>query len=407
MKFQISCRWVGGLFWVLTCLAILVWSQVPRFSQYTIGWDLQVYRNAAHSLTEGHDPYVDGIAVQEEFHRTFAQHPLASPPYTYVYSPITLLLLQLAAKVPHRLCMTLYWSLYWVCLFAAIWVGWQMVEEKEKSVFALLAPVAVFFPGLLENDALFSGNVAYVVYGAVLCAALHGWRRNEWRWFYLAVLISSCFKAPFLSLLAIPVLGARKQWLPAGVVGAVGVAVFALQPHVWPSLFHHYLQAVELQFSYNRDFSASLSGLAAGAMYDMAPYKLTGAVAYIATVAGVGGVLLKLRAGFLRGEFALMQWAPLTVVGSLLLNPRIMEYDLAPITFFMLILLWRTIAWHNTDRRSWITMLVVLVCLNAMSVSMWKPIACVTSIGVFCAGAWHLWRQGSGAVSGAAQVVAG
>ncbi len=43
-------------------------------------------------------------------------------------------------------------------------------------VFALLAPAAIFFPGLLQNDVFFSGNVACILYALVLLGAVVGWR---------------------------------------------------------------------------------------------------------------------------------------------------------------------------------------------------------------------------------------
>jgi len=90
---------------------IVLWSFLPRYSSYVVGWDLQVYRNAAHALAAGHDPYLDGIAVQDEFHRTLAQHSAADAPFTYVYSPLTLPFLRLMTRLPHVLCMTVYWTL--------------------------------------------------------------------------------------------------------------------------------------------------------------------------------------------------------------------------------------------------------------------------------------------------------
>ena len=91
MKFRFTVRTIPYVFWVLASSAILIWSLVPT---YVVGWDLEVYENAIRALRLGHDPYLDGIAVQREFHATLAQHPTAPTPFTYVYSPLTVPLLR-------------------------------------------------------------------------------------------------------------------------------------------------------------------------------------------------------------------------------------------------------------------------------------------------------------------------
>ena len=89
-------------------------------------------------------------------------------------------------------------------------------------------------------------------------------------------------------------------------------------------LFRHYLQAVELQFSFNHDFSSSPAGLVADALYDVIPYQITSAGFYLFYGSGVFAVLLYLSRRYFAGEFSLKQWAPVVLTGTLLLNPRIM-----------------------------------------------------------------------------------
>jgi len=223
-------RSIPRVFWVLSVTAILIWSLVPG---YVVGWDLNVYKAAIVSLRNGHDPYADAIAIQRVFHaQLLAEHrtlgPGMAPPFSYVYSPITLPLLRWVGHVPFGASAVVYWLFYVWSVAAAVWVGWWAVEERERRAFAVLVPVAVFFPGLLQQDVFFSGNVAFILYGCALVAALAGWRRGNWGWFYVAALIASCFKAPLLTLLAIPVLSARKQWVPAGVTAALGFGLFVM-----------------------------------------------------------------------------------------------------------------------------------------------------------------------------------
>src|ERR1700728_2288589 len=82
---------IAVIFWVCAIITAVIWFFIPSAAS---GWDLHVYANAIHSLRIGHDPYLDGIAVQRAFHAHLAEHPNAAPPFSYVYSPITLPLLR-------------------------------------------------------------------------------------------------------------------------------------------------------------------------------------------------------------------------------------------------------------------------------------------------------------------------
>jgi hypothetical protein len=383
---------VAALFWVLAVIAVVVWGSMPGT---LLGWDLNVYANAIHSVQAGHDPYLDGIAVQRAFHGSAAYLRNDPPPYTYVYSPLTLPLLRWVGSFPLRITGTLYWLLYLPCMFVPVWVGMQFVEENERNAFALFAPAAVFFPGLLQNDVLFSGNIAFLFYALVMLSALRGWRRGQWEWFYLAVLAASCCKAPMLSLLAIPVLSARRQWLAAGVTGAAGVVLFAMQPYLWPTLFRNYMQAVELQFSYNHDFGISPAGLLADALYDVIPYQRTSTYFYLFYAVLFAGLLLYLRRKFLDGDIPFQQWIPLMLIGVILLNPRIMEYDVAPLTILMALVAWRvSVNFCRSKTRAIVLMSVLFAIANACApFDAWRTTECVVLMVLFAAGSAHLWMQ--------------
>ena len=402
MPSRTSLSKLPTIFWVLTVLALAIWSQVPG---YVVGWDLAVYKNAILSLRAHHDPYLDGMAVQRIFHAEAVHAPNAPTPFTYVYSPITLPLLGLIARLPFTLSATLYWLLYAAASAATIWVAYQFImpfgKRDEARVFALVAPAIIFFPGLLQNDVFFSGNVATILYALVLLAAWRGWRSGEWAWLHIAVLAASCVKAPLLSLVVIPLFCARKQWLPTILTAATGIALFALQPHIWPVLFRNYLDAVELQFSFNRDFSSSPAGLIANALYNVAPYKVVSAVAYLAYAFPLFVVLFILSRKFLAGRLTLRQWVPVLMVGVVLLNPRIMEYDVAPITFFLALVLWRVCAQAATMRRTVLYAAGFFALANVFAYALpwesWRPTECCVLLCVFIAGARMLFREAAAA----------
>jgi hypothetical protein len=383
-------RTLALVFWICAAVTVVVWALQPG---YVVGWDLNVYKAAMASLQKGHDPYSDAMAIQQVFHAQ-GPHPPGTPtPFSYVYSPLTLPLVALFGWLPLWLAAGIYWLAYLAATAAVLLVAWWAVEPKERRVFALLIPAAVFFPGMLQNDVLFSGNLAYILYALVAVGAWLGWTRGKWWPFYIAVLIASCFKAPLLSLVAIAPLSARRQWIPAAATGVAGVVLFAMQPHIWPSLFHHYLEAVELQFSYNHDFSSSPAGLTADALYDVIPYQITSAVMYGITTLVFGGILLVLRKRFLAGKIRLRHWVPLVMLGAVLLNPRIMEYDVAPLTVFMTLLWWRFFNAGSTRGRAIVLMSVAFLAANAFAAVTWRPAACVVAVATFFAGSWNLWRE--------------
>ena len=257
--------------------------------------------------------------------------------------------------------------------------------------------MAAFFPGLLANGVLLSGNVAYVLYGAVFLAALLGWRRGQWWPFYAAVIAASCVKAPFLSFALLPALSARRQWRQAATAVVVGLAFFALQPVIWPSLFRHYLQAVELQFSFNHDFGCAPVGLfsqlldAHGISY--APWCY---LFYAAYAAPLFAALVYFSRRFLRGDFVLAQWAPVLLLGILLLNPRVMEYDVAPMTLPLALVAWRYARERRQPRRWTMSMLVLFVLLNAGALYSWqlrKALDGPLVVAILLSGFWSLLQQ--------------
>jgi hypothetical protein len=177
--------------------------------------------------------------------------------------------------------------------------------------------------------------------------------------------------------------------------------MFLIQPKIWPTLFHSYMQAVELQFSYNRDFSSSPAGLIANALYGVVPYQVTTLVSYLAYAAVVGSLLLYLSRKFLAGYLSLNEWAPVLLVGTILLNPRIMEYDIAPVTLPIALVIWRLFARGRTLITTAVLMSLYFAVINLLAAQNhvgltnppWKLTAGFTLMAVFLAGTWNLLRQ--------------
>jgi hypothetical protein len=376
-------------FWVLALLALPIW-----MSSDHPGWDIVFYRNAITSLHAGHDPYSDAMNVQRAFHATLAQHPNDIPPFSYVYSPMTLPLLRFLGALPIWFAGSFYWLGIAIGAMVPLYVMLRAREEDDFAFFRIVAPAAIFFPGLLAQDTVLSGNVAFILYGLVLLGAAYGWKRNRWLWCYLAILSASVFKAPLLCLVAIPLFSARKQWLPSAVTALLGTAIFGIQSLIWPSLFHHWLQAVELQFSYNRDFGSSPAGvfsyIITGRGVSYSPYS---EIFYLFYGVIIFATLLYLSRQYLAGRFTLGQWIPVLLLGSVMLNPRLMEYDLAPLALPMALIGWRFARRINASSISGLVYFLIFLAGNLIGAGitgMWKPTECVFLVTFFIAGCWNL-----------------
>ncbi|MGB0063030.1 MAG: hypothetical protein WBP85_01175 [Terracidiphilus sp.] len=373
-----------------------------------LDWDAKLYLHTIHSIQAGHDPYQVGISALNAYQSQPALQSHERAPVVYMYSPITIPLLRTIGSFPPILYIWGYWLIYAAGVLAQIWVSMQATEPAERRIFVFLAPAAAFFPGLIQVSTLMDGNVAYILYGLVFVTAYLGWRRGRWSWFYLATLAVSCCKVPMLSLLAIPVLSARRQWLPASITAAAGIALFLIQPWIWPSSFHNYLSGIELGFSYYHAFGVGPAGLLGYALCDAGlPYHAASTVFYVFYALALFGLLFYLSRQFLDGKLSLRQWMPVLITGVILLNPRVIEYDFAPLTLFLALILFRTIASFAGTKRAIVFSFLFFGAINA-AVLLVAPIDTnytylnyiqgFVLIGIAAAGFWNLLRQTRGAI---------
>jgi hypothetical protein len=363
------------------------------------GWDAQIYWRAVQTLRRGGDPYAVGIASQLAFLKR--PHPSASDhiPFSYVYSPMTLPLLRLFTAVPGWLLGLLYGLAVSCGFLLELWAGFQMAEAWERKWLALMLPAIAFFPGLVTDDTILSGNIGYVLYGLILAASVPGWKRDSWFWYYVAVVGASIVKAPLLTMIAFPVLVGKKQWLPAAAAGSVGVALFAAAWRIWPVEFHEYLVAIRLMFDEVHDFGFGPAGVLGKTLWRLGrPYSPAAIIFYVIASCAVGIILLVLKRRVTLGEMTREEWIPIALVGTLLFYPRIMRYDLAAFAVPMLLIGWR--AFRNAGEAvrpllaarsfSWLTAesAVLLFCFLAANVitvigPVWFPIELIVLLAVF------------------------
>jgi len=175
MSRTVAWRFTVVMFWGFSLLTLPVWMRTM-----SSGWDARVYDRALHWTAAGRDPYAEGIAQEEAYEKAVVHPDGATEPFAYVYSPMTLRLLRVLALVPDGLRHVELWFLYALGALAQILVTMRMAADSEKKWIALLAPAAIYFPGMLHCGVILSGNIAYLLYGLVLTTALFGWRRGQW-----------------------------------------------------------------------------------------------------------------------------------------------------------------------------------------------------------------------------------
>jgi hypothetical protein len=386
-------------FWIAAALALAAMAYSGA-----VGWDSQDYWKTIEDLRLGVDPYAKGIAEV----RIFQSHYLAGQPEhlptVYHYPPLTLLFLRWFVRVPGWMLAVGYAGLVGLGTVLQLYCGFQMADKKERRWLAFLLPAVIFFPGLVTDDVILSGNVAYILYGIVLAAAVPGWKHGKWTWYYVAVLVASAWKLPSLTLLAFPVLVDRRQWWLGCATAAAGVSLFLVQMRLWPGVFQEYLLAIRMMFDWKREYGFSPGGYLGRTLVGHGMRGATASnIVYLVFACALGIVLLMLAHRVALGVISREAWIPVAMLGTLLLNPRIMKYDIAAFTVPMLLIGWRVLG--NTARSSRRSSRIAKVALasawflaaNVITIigPNWMPVELITLLALFTMGAWSLVRNES------------
>jgi hypothetical protein len=426
-----------ALFWMGAVITLIVMACVGP-----VGWDIPPRWKAIQAVHRGSDPYAEEIvALQAWFHNHSAFNPAEHPPfvnghppitlplrptravcrepscYVYGYPPITLPLLRVLAVFPGWLLGLLYVAAIATGAGLQFWAGFQMADRGERRWLALMLPAIAFFSGLVTDDAILSCNLVYLLYGVVLAAAPAGWKRGRWSWYYIAVLAASVFKLPFLVLLAFPVLLDRRQWLRSGMTATAGVLIFASQMWLWPSMFREYLLTLRLMFDSGNSFGLGPAGILGGSLWIRGlPYSSVTTIVYLVFACVVGIVLLLVARRVREWDLPRETWLPIALMGTFLLNPRIMIYDIAAITVPMLLIGWRALrlaldgpaderlvdhtpgaGQHRSSRKLVLVAWACFLAPNVITVAgpTWVPeylLRLVVLLAIFAMGVWSLYQ---------------
>jgi hypothetical protein len=348
-------------------------------------WDLAIYQQAMKSLRDGLDPYAIGQGHQ------ISEHAWGHLAFTYVYPPLTTVFLRMLNFIPALPGRLLYWTIYAAGFGGQLWAVSHLARPSERKLMQYLLPVAVFFPGLIPNEAILSGNVAIPLYGAVWVAAIRGWKLGRWGWFYAAVLAASLFKMPMLTLLAIPVLMGIAQFKNSAMTAVGGLALFFVQRLIWPMEFAEYLRVVQMQFTLNHDFGHGPVGMLGYALYSLGrPFATASTVFYLTYGALIFVVLASFACMHRRKEVEGSTWMTVLLTGAILLNPRVMTYDALAVTVPMMLLIVR--GWQDSVGR-WCLVAGVASTLCAYVAGQDNAGDAILMVSVFLAGVYGLLKE--------------
>lgn len=350
------------------------------------GWDAKDYLSALQQYSA----YVNG-------HATFS----------LAYSPLFMIpVLSVAKLLPLWLAITLFGLAYLTGWLAQVRVGMQFATPDERNILRCVAPVIAFFPGLLVSDVIASGNLAYILYGLVLASAAVGWKRQRWIWFYLAVLVAACVKVQLLTMLAIPLLCGKRQGMRATLTGVAGLGLYALQFRLWPQAFQAYLSSLKVMSQSSRDFGCGPAGNLARVLQSLGmPYETPCIVFYAAYAIVLFLILLSLSRLYREHRISFESWVPVMLLGVVLLNPRILTYDVAAVSLPMALIAWRFLRGDGKHSRP---NLVIASALALLAVNVfvelnedwitvlphaWKYLDMCLMVGIFAVGVRHLLQE--------------
>ena len=275
-------------------------------------WDAYVYARGIKTYSAGGDPYLHIFKLN------------------FVYPPLFLKIGALMFdSFPLKAAAYLYLLLHCIAVLSVPFLlvkAWVRVPWLTPSL-----ALAIFLcqPGMVAEQALFSGNISGILYASALIAGISGIRNNRWAWFYFVVLTGSLIKIPFASLLLLPLLLGERQLLKSSATAAAALLGTLLQKAAWPDLYRNYVDAVRFQVINRADYGFGIVG--SSRLYHLGSHVplIHDNIGYVLHIALVGALILglcvlrKVRRGVLSGDM----WNAAVLVAALLINPRLKPYD--------------------------------------------------------------------------------
>ncbi|HEY0757712.1 MAG TPA: glycosyltransferase 87 family protein [Acidisarcina sp.] len=274
-------------------------------------WDARIYANAIAKSAAGADPYsIQGTELP------------------FVYPP---LFVRGGAILKHIFPARSGWYLYLAatCLAMAA-IPWMLATSYTRSLWLtpLIAYIVfVFEPNSYAEGSLLTANIATLLYALTLGTAIRGLRRNQWTWFYLAVVFAALIKPPFLALLILPWLAGQRQLWKCALSVAVTVAAYLAQRFGSPALYASFQQRTVGQIMIKGDTGVGFLSFFVGIGHRLGLLQGKGALLACVLLAGVLAAALLLLRNQRNAPGAESLWVPALLVTAIVSNPRLMLYD--------------------------------------------------------------------------------
>lgn len=372
--------------------------------------DAKIYMRALEATRAGHNPYVAGLALQQSAQ---AQGD-AEKTFAFVYPPYSLLLIRAMASLPGLLPTCLYWTLYACGALAQLWAVLYVLSPDEQRIARYLLPFCLLFPAFIySKESIFGGNIAYILYGILLPAALLGCRKGNWKWFYLAVLLAACIKPQMLTLLILPLLVGAPQWQATILTGIGSVSLVGLQRFVWPEVYQSWQTALNLQFlRYDREFGVGVVSILGCDLWRRhLPYQLPCMILYGLLAGAILTALLVIARYHREEKISTTDLLPVMLTGVIQLNPRILGNDFFCLTIPLAAILLRFLR-QKTGSWKWTVLcsLAIMFVLNILAIVVaplprilapngsYYSVTIGAILGIFALGCWQLCQQARSAV---------
>jgi hypothetical protein len=306
-------------------------------------FDLRVSSEAMRYVRMGVDPYAAGLALQKAeaaLGHDKGEAALGHRVFLYWYPPISIEFLKVLNMVPAWLRAAIFWMVYAVGFGLQLWAGSRFALPAERQMLRFVFPLVMFFPAFVPSDTLLSGNIAIPMYGAMLAAAVRGWREKRWGVYYAVVVAVSLLKPPMLVWLAVPLLLGTAQLVPAIGAALCGVGLFAVQKFLWPERFAEFMACI--RYALPLEINYSIFAMFGKFLEFIGHPSDRGAMAfYIAVSLAMFGILVYFAREFRRKNVAWQNFAAVVLVSTALFALRLKEYDLLPVTIPMALIVLR------------------------------------------------------------------
>jgi hypothetical protein len=313
-------------------------------------WDAYVYSRGIRTYLAGGDPYL----------RIFKLN--------FVYPPLFLKTGALALDfLPLKPTAYLYLLLHCIAVLSVPFLlvkAWVRIPWLTAS---LALTIFLCQPGMVAEQALFSGNISGIFYASALIAGIPGIRKNRWTWFYFVVLSGSLIKIPFASLLLLPLLLGEGQLLKSAATAAAAIFGTFLQKLAWPDLYRNYVDAVRFQLINRADYGFGIVGSSRLHHWGSHVPLIHDNIGYVLHVALVGALVLGLCVlrRVRRGALSEDTWNAAVLVAALLINPRLKPYDVDIVVLPALVLVVESLRAAHRQR---VQLFVIVVPLLSFAV---------------------------------------